>query len=825
MSQTKIAAAMIVKNDTEVEMLTRCLNSVAPFVDGLFLTVTQSPHKKIEDIARRYGANLDIRPGDFNHKVTKKEVKWITKTLGYPPTIKEGDVMFDFGKARQANLESIPDEFDWMFWIDTDDILRNGELLKHAADEAYANSVEAVFFNYLYHCEFEGDQIKKVVIQHLRERLVRIRGEYRKVYKWQGAIHETIVQQKETKKVEDERLDVVHLSTHERRSDAITRNLRVLEHEIYDTRANDPRPIYYLGKAYYDLGTDEELKKAEKLIMIYLSPTTHQRNMSGWPEERAQAWAYLAEIHRFKGEHNNSAKALMNSLIEFPRFRSTYLSLALTCLLKDQPENARFWTILATRVPQEKSTLVTNPRDEEYRAYEVLYNSAIKLNKVDEAWAACQRLMELVPNDPIITEQWNFINQTRVIRDATKNYMWLASFLTDIGEKTKLQPLLSAAPTPILNNPLVTKLYQDVNPPVEWPKKSIAFFCGLQYTQWGPRGLDNPGQSFLGGSEEAIVYLTQELNKLGWKVTVYADPGADEGEIDGVTWLPYYKFNPKDTFDTLVYWRSPHMLDNDAKARRTYLWCHDVQNPVEFSPGRLEKIGKIIVLSQAHRANLPDVPDDKFLISTNGYFEHHPEIKPENNPKWCIWTSSYDRGLEHLLTIWPDVKKDVPEAELHIFYGWQLFETRVAPGNPERAAWKRKMDKLMEQDGVTHHGRIAQSEIEKWYKKCGIFSYTCDFYEINCISAFKAQLWGAVPVTTNTAALAETVQHGTKVAGDIWEPEIREKYKKELIRALKDPKWQEEQREKMMPWARARYSWTNVAKQWSDEFGGEDEES
>src|SRR3990167_4385750 len=176
MSQTKIAAAIIVKNDTEVEMLTRCLNSVAPFVDGLFLTVTQSPHKKIEDIARRYGANLDIRPGDFNHKVTKKEVKWITKTLGYPPTIKEGDVLFDFGKARQANLESIPDEFDWMFWIDTDDILRNGELLKHAADEAYANNVEAVFFNYLYHCEFEGDQIKKVVIQHLRERLVRIRG-------------------------------------------------------------------------------------------------------------------------------------------------------------------------------------------------------------------------------------------------------------------------------------------------------------------------------------------------------------------------------------------------------------------------------------------------------------------------------------------------------------------------------------------------------------------------------------------------------------------------------------------------------------------------
>jgi len=37
---------------------------------------------------------------------------------------------------------------------------------------------------------------------------------------------------------------------------------------------------------------------------------------------------------------------------------------------------------------------------------------------------------------------------------------------------------------------------------------------------------------------------------------------------------------------------------------------------------------------------------------------------------WVIYTSSYDRGLEHLLKMWPDVKKAVPDAELHIFYGW-----------------------------------------------------------------------------------------------------------------------------------------------------------
>ena len=44
------------------------------------------------------------------------------------------------------------------------------------------------------------------------------------------------------------------------------------------------------------------------------------------------------------------------------------------------------------------------------------------------------------------------------------------------------------------------------------------------------------------------------------------------------------------------------------------------------------------------------------------------------NNKLCIYGSSYDRGLEHLLKLWPDVIKEVPNAQLRIFYGWILFD-------------------------------------------------------------------------------------------------------------------------------------------------------
>lgn len=191
----------------------------------------------------------------------------------------------------------------------------------------------------------------------------------------------------------------------------------------------------------------------------------------------------------------------------------------------------------------------------------------------------------------------------------------------------------------------------------------------------------------------------------------------------------------------------------------------------------------------------------------------------KREPLWCIYSSSYDRGLEHLLKIWPDVVKEVPEAQLHIFYGWKLFN-RFYGNNPERMAWRDKMDKMMTAKGITHHGRVSQPEIEKWYKKCGIFAYPSHFYEINCISAFKSELWGAVPITIDYAALKETVQFGEKVKGDIYDPDVLEEYKKVLIDYLKHPEKQEKIRPAMMKWARDTYGWDKVADQWTKEFRG-----
>lgn len=187
------------------------------------------------------------------------------------------------------------------------------------------------------------------------------------------------------------------------------------------------------------------------------------------------------------------------------------------------------------------------------------------------------------------------------------------------------------------------------------------------------------------------------------------------------------------------------------------------------------------------------------------------------DPKLIIYGSSYDRGLEHLLKMWPDIRKEVPDAKLEIFYGWQLFD-RVFGDNPERQAWKEKMNNLMKQEGITHLGRISHQACVEQHKRAGVWAYPTHFGEISCITAMRAQVYGSIPVVVNYAALRETVQHGIKIEGDIYDDETKEKFVKGLTSLLKDKKRQEKIRKPMMKWAKKKFSWSSVAKQWSKEF-------
>lgn len=613
---SKIALSMISRGKGEEVQLKRALSTIAEYVDAVYITFTSPMNQcgEAEKIVKEFNAIVSYNQALWT--VDKKAVNWLTKFFGYAPEMKVGDKLFIFDDARNFALAQIPKDYDWFVWMDSDDIFVGGEHLHRLADSALEQNIEAVYFNYLYQADFNPDgTIRHRIIDHLRERLVRNNDHF----KWVAPIHETLIEQVPCQKTDVKDCEVIHLATHQDRLSSLQRNIRNLEYAIYQSKGEDPRQCGYLAKVYFDMNQEERNPQAVHLILRYLNGDEKGEHKSGWPEERQQMWDYLAELYRRMGQHNNSTKASLNALTEpaIPQ-PEIFLSMATSCCAKGQWELALFWTKIATQVPQQKTTLVTNTKDLQARTLELLYNACLNLAKVDEAWAAGKKLVDMMPEEQSVQGAFKFINDLREKRDMTKNIAELADYLDKHGEGHKLKPLLQATPAITEDTPFIQEIVQKVNPPRVWNDNEIMIYCGPGFTNWSPKGLTDPKNSFVGGSEEAVIRMSAELQKLGYKVTVYGDPGEEAGDIDGVSWQPFYKFNKNDEFNIVISWRQIGFFDLNIKAKKQYLWLHDIANAMEFNEQRVAKIDKVFFLSKWHRDNVPNLPEEKVFLTSNG---------------------------------------------------------------------------------------------------------------------------------------------------------------------------------------------------------------
>lgn len=181
-----------------------------------------------------------------------------------------------------------------------------------------------------------------------------------------------------------------------------------------------------------------------------------------------------------------------------------------------------------------------------------------------------------------------------------------------------------------------------------------------------------------------------------------------------------------------------------------------------------------------------------------------------------FYGSSPDRGLDMLLFMWPDIRKEFPDAELHVCYGWKLFDI-MARTNPERRQWKESVLQMMQYPGIVDHGRVGKDELKEIRSSCGIWAYPTYFTEINCITALECQRDGVVPVVIDLAALREVVGAGVIVEGDIKDPQTMKKFQEELISLMKDgDRWKKESRKAIKH--SNKYDWSTVAREWLPYF-------
>lgn len=174
-------------------------------------------------------------------------------------------------------------------------------------------------------------------------------------------------------------------------------------------------------------------------------------------------------------------------------------------------------------------------------------------------------------------------------------------------------------------------------------------------------------------------------------------------------------------------------------------------------------------------------------------------------PNSVGYFSAYYRGLECLLKMWPKIRAQVPDATLDIYYGWESWVAFQGEDDLYHRITS-KLEELKDQ-GVTEHGRVSHEELAKVMKQTQVWAYPTEFQEIHCITALKAQEAGCYPVTTNVAALNETVQSGVKISSkNIYMDEYKqEKFIEAVVDALKNKK-------AGTPVPNA--DWSDVAKVW-----------
>lgn len=754
----KISLALIVSpTDEEAKKLDRVLESTKEIFDEICITQAgPHPNEAVEEVIKKHKAKVSF-------------FKWIN----------------DFAAARNFNFKQCTG--DWIMWLDADDILKGGVNLRKSVELADANGVTGL--STIYH--YAHDERGNVTDFHWKLQIVK-----KDYYEWKGVIHEDLLPIQDGR---DARIsDVVRIHTANKVDSerSLNRNKEILE-EIVKKEKNEPRHYFYLARCY--LGTGE-WQKCIDVVTTYLT-------LSNWPEERYDAMNMMGEAYMRLDDSINALKSHQLAILELEDAPDAYIYKARNYI------KAEKWLDALTNL----EIAETRDKDRVILKKTALYDhdlyvmSAIcytNLGWFEKAVAAATRAY----NNRQSEQAKDILKLSQeMLEDEKTTHNYLSLLKLHVNNKSAIDRILQDIPEKIKDDPRILTYKREL-PAKEWSDNSVVWFCGDSFDAWDGESTEKGG---IGGSETAVIKLSEELVKLGKEVTVYNKCDAPVGGkvINGVRYVNYWEMNHLDHFNTLILWRWPQYVDIFDNAKNVILDMHDVSNKMFFTHERLEKINKIMIKSEYHRTLYPNVPDHKFMIVGNGIDLDRFTDKEKDKHK-LIYTSCASRGLEHVLNMWPAIKERIPKAELHVFYGWKnYYESHK--NDPAKMDWMRMMEEKLEQKGVVNHGRVDQNRLALEMATATAWLYPTEFPEIHCITALEMQAAGVYPITTGYAALAETQQVGVKMEGNPRDESFQERFINEIELAVKQPDMTEAEIKKGKKWAKEN-SWKNVSKKWNE---------
>ena len=572
-----------------------------PYFDGLFVVVNglSGQHDLIHKEVKKYkGTSISINPETHPAPYYKNEDgKW---------------EFINFAAVRNISFDLVTEDFDYIAWADTDDLLQGGSEIRKIANAAKQNNIDAIFCTYYYSCRFNEDgTVKEPIIFHERERLLK-RGKY----KWTSHLHEVCVAKNgdmnnlhmsqytyDPKK--EQNLVWVHTADVEKSIKALQRNVRILELQAKEENYKDPRTLFYIAKTYFDIGEPGKLIEADKYLDMYIP-------MSGWEEEIGNAYHYKGLIRQRFGKDAEAIQFYKRAIYHHPLNHGDYLRLADALFKVGNIEEGDLYLDQAAVLPELKSkATIGNPFETKVLYVTLRYQQAQRKGDLEEMKKFAEIRDTLIKDG--LLDQVNQTIETNKIAQGIYNY---AIYILK-NYPQHLDQYLNTVKPPFLEQDFVMKL-SNSRPPKVWANNEIVYYASFgnkHFEEWTPDNL----QTGIGGSESAVIYLAKEWVKLGYKVTVYCDCGDKAGEYDGVTYKHYNLVNFNDKFSTIIFWRSPHLLDiQNLTAKRIFMDLHDIADMNQWTKARIDKVDKIFFKSRWHRRNLPNVPNSKAVVISNG---------------------------------------------------------------------------------------------------------------------------------------------------------------------------------------------------------------
>lgn len=296
----------------------------------------------------------------------------------------------------------------------------------------------------------------------------------------------------------------------------------------------------------------------------------------------------------------------------------------------------------------------------------------------------------------------------------------------------------------------------------------------------------------LGGIETGIIRLTEELAKMGHEVTVLSQ--AENPPLTPALYIPAKALEQVKRTDVLVAVRdwTPILIPIEAKLR--LYWTGDsYDQPQNLGIGdrRIQdRINAFLAVSNWHADRVCEesgFPRSRAWVIRNGvHLEYFQGAEPRVR-KRLIYSSTPYRGLRFLPSIFAEIVKRHPDAELHVFSGFDVYGGAASFPRQAQEEFERIRAALKALPRCFLRGNVKQSELAREFMRSAILAYPNTFEETSCITALEAQAAGCVTVTSRLGALEETVQDsGILIDGPIGSSTYLERFIASLDRLLTD---------------------------------------